>query len=227
MAVGPPLAFIYAESDCRDQYLSIIRKKSSAGFSVDVCGVLLFANTTRIFFWLGERFELPLLIQSILMIIAQLALLWVCVRYKPSSDYEALSTLPTASEPSGLEPMVSRKFWNWDNYGTYIEALAAFIAFQSMAFLLLYRWRTYIEILGFVALGLESTLPLPQLITNFRRKSLEGFRWTVLVGWFGGDSFKLLYFLLKKAPVQFIACGAFQLSVDILIVGQAFLYRNN
>ena len=31
----------------------------------------LIANITRLFFWLGNRFELALLVQSILMILAQ------------------------------------------------------------------------------------------------------------------------------------------------------------
>ena len=32
------------------------------------------ANITRCFFWLGDRFELALLVQSILMILAQVCL---------------------------------------------------------------------------------------------------------------------------------------------------------
>lgn len=35
----------------------------------------LIANITRCFFWLGDRFELTLLVQSILMILAQVSLL--------------------------------------------------------------------------------------------------------------------------------------------------------
>lgn len=31
---------------------------SVADHRVDVCGVLLIANIVRIFFWIGERFEL-------------------------------------------------------------------------------------------------------------------------------------------------------------------------
>lgn len=36
--------------------------------------------------------------------------------------------------------------------------------FQAILFLILRRFETYVAILGFVALGLESTLPIPQLI---------------------------------------------------------------
>ena len=34
-------------------------------------GASLIANITRLFFWLGDRFEFALLVQSMLMIIAQ------------------------------------------------------------------------------------------------------------------------------------------------------------
>ncbi|WVN90572.1 uncharacterized protein L203_105812 [Cryptococcus depauperatus CBS 7841] len=87
MAVGPPL--IYA-----DQAYSIISKKDSSGFSHDICGVVIIANIIRIFFWLGNRFEIPLLIQSILLIISQLFLLAICLHYA-SSHRQNKSTPPS------------------------------------------------------------------------------------------------------------------------------------
>ena len=51
MSVGPPLAYA-------DQFAAIVRNKSSAGFSKDVCGVLLVANITRIWYWFGEHYQL-------------------------------------------------------------------------------------------------------------------------------------------------------------------------
>jgi hypothetical protein len=44
------------------------------GFSRDVCAILLIANITRCFYWLGNRFEFALLLQSIFMIVAQVRL---------------------------------------------------------------------------------------------------------------------------------------------------------
>ncbi|KAI0731255.1 hypothetical protein C8Q76DRAFT_355563 [Earliella scabrosa] len=147
MAVGPPL--VYA-----DQAYSIVKKQDSTGFSRDVCAILLLANVTRCFFWLGNRFELALLVQSILMILAQLALLYICIRFRPRLSPENLgaSTRPFA-------------FWQWPNYTQYLEFLAAFILCQAILFLILGRSELFISILGFLALGLESTLPIPQLIS--------------------------------------------------------------
>ncbi|WAQ91138.1 hypothetical protein PtA15_14A18 [Puccinia triticina] len=89
-----------------------------------------------------------------------------------------------------------------------------------------YDW--FIQASGFFSLGLESTLPIPQLITNFRRKSLAGLSSMVLFGWLFGDSFKSIYLVFitpDSNSIQFKICALFQLSIDILILAQALIYR--
>jgi len=206
MAVGPPL--VYA-----DQSVSMVRKKDSTGFSRDVCAILLIANITRCFFWLGNHFEIALLIQSILMILAQLALLYICIRYWPRIGVESLThrTRPLS-------------FWQWHSYTQYIEFLAGFILCLAILFLIFGRSDVFVSILGFVALGLESTLPIPQLISNFKQRSLYGFRMSTLIGWVGGDAFKVVYFFLQHSPLQFQVCAVFQLSIDFVIIIQRLYY---
>ncbi|KAJ7453942.1 hypothetical protein B0H11DRAFT_264913 [Mycena galericulata] len=208
MAVGPPL--VYA-----DQAYSIVRKKDATGFSRDVCAILLIANITRCFFWLGDNFELPLLFQSIFMILAQLALLYICILYRPRISPENLGG---SSRPFS--------FWQWSTYTQHIEFLAGLILLQAILFLVLHRFKTYVTILGFVALGLESTLPIPQLISNYKQRSLYGFRMSTLIGWAGGDGFKTAYFFWQGSPIQFKACAIFQLSIDFAIVIQRLIYGN-
>ncbi|KAL1747918.1 hypothetical protein HDZ31DRAFT_80073 [Schizophyllum fasciatum] len=208
MAVGPPL--VYA-----DQAVSIVRKKDSTGFSRDVCAILLLANITRCFFWLGAPFELALLLQSVFMILAQLALLYICILYRPAISPE---NLHTSKRPIS--------FWQWPIYTQYIEFLAGFILVQTILFLILSGYDTYVALLGFVALGLESTLPIPQLITNYKQRSLYGFRMSTLLGWFGGDAFKAIYFFVQGSPLQFKVCAIFQLSIDCVIVVQRIMYGN-
>ena len=118
------------------------------------------------------------------MILAQLALLYICIRYRPNASPEAL----------GLSTRYL-SFWQWPAYVQYIEFLAAYMyVFHSsteversvlwilislplpfhlptsrhrivMTILILIfgRWHVYVTVLGYLALGLESTLPLPQL----------------------------------------------------------------
>ncbi|KAH9935861.1 uncharacterized protein BXZ73DRAFT_89360 [Epithele typhae] len=208
MAVGPPL--VYA-----DQAYSIVKKQDSTGFSRDVCAILLLANITRCFFWLGSRFEMALLVQSLLMILAQLVLLYICIRFRPKLSPENLGV--------SIRPL---SFWQWSNYTQYLEFLVAFVLCQAILFLILGRSSTYVSALGFVALGLESTLPIPQLISNYKQRSLYGFRMSTLVGWFGGDAFKTVYFFLQELPLQFKVCAIFQLSIDCAIVIQRLMYGN-
>jgi hypothetical protein len=47
------------------------------------------------------------------MILAQLALLYICIRYRPEVSPESVGI---SSRPWG--------FWQWPSYGTYIEFLA-------------------------------------------------------------------------------------------------------
>ncbi|KAG6335805.1 hypothetical protein ID866_3283 [Astraeus odoratus] len=208
MAIGPPL--VYA-----DQAASIMKKKDSTGFSHGVCAVLLLANITRCFFWLGTRFEFALLVQSILMILAQLALLYICIRYRPhvSSETYEQSALPYT-------------FWQWRSYAQYIEFLAGFILCSAILYLIFGRSDLYISLVGYVALGMESTLPIPQLLSNYKHKSLYGFRASTLIGWVGGDSFKTAYFFLQGSPMQFKVCAIFQLTADFIIVLQRLYYGN-
>lgn len=64
------------------QYCTIYRNQSCSGFSTYVCLTQLIANILRIAFWFGHPFEIPLLIQSCVMIIGQLLLMELCVRVK-------------------------------------------------------------------------------------------------------------------------------------------------
>ncbi|OCF40946.1 hypothetical protein I317_05224 [Kwoniella heveanensis CBS 569] len=264
MAVGPPL--IYA-----DQAYSIVKKKDSSGFSHDVCGVLLVANIVRVFFWLGNRFETPLLVQSLLLILSQLLLLAICLHYAPSPDsadapdYAPLSPLPGSdptSDPEayrreesdylsrppahrmaigsreggpvgtggvkGLFVGMGRRrpldFWQWEGYGTYLEFLAGLIVVLGILQIILGRWMWYIDALGFIALTIESTLPIPQFISNWKRKSCYGFRSSTLAGWFFGDAFKTIYFFVRQSPIQFKVTAIMTLCWDSAVLAQRIMY---
>ncbi|KAG2218872.1 hypothetical protein INT45_003939 [Circinella minor] len=237
MVLGPIVGYV-------DQYFIIRRKQSSAGFSSVTCGVLLIANILRIFFWLGKRFDETLLVQSVAMILAQLVLLEIVVRFRhdPSpltlySDLrDSFSTDGTEDDDelveddglSGHERSRPRRFlssiWSWGHYLDYVNFLLGFTTFIAVLYLLLGGYSTFVETLGFLSLGIESTLPVPQCLSNFRRKSTHGFSLLVLGSWFFGDSFKLFYFIHTQSPLQFIVCGAIQLSVDCLIVAQFVLF---
>lgn len=121
-------------------------------------------------------------------------------------------------------------------YSQYIEYLASFMSVivvssvsstansssslcSAIAYLIFGRFDLYMSLVGFAALGVESTLPIPQVIrsvqmlhlcvvsstfvrSNYRQKSLYGFRMSTLLGWVGGDSFKSVF--PYHIPMSFI-----------------------
>ncbi|BEI92985.1 uncharacterized protein CcaverHIS019_0506130 [Cutaneotrichosporon cavernicola] len=223
MAVGPPLVYV-------DQAASIIRKRDSSGFSKDVCGVVIIANIIRVFFWLGERFELALLVQSVLLIISQLALLWICLYYTPLpapgiaiGDEEEADELLDHEEEE-IKPSRPFNFWQWPRLGSYLEFLAGLIVLLTITHVILGRFKWYIGTLGFVALSIESTLPIPQFLSNYRRKSCYGFRSSTLAGWLFGDMFKTGYYFVRNNPLQFKVTGILTICWDLAVLAQRIYY---
>jgi len=45
--------------------------------------------------------------------------------------------------------------------------------------------------------------------------------------WTVGDIFKTCYFVLRDTPIQFQVCGALQVTIDIAILAQVYLYKTN
>lgn len=55
----------------------------------------------------------------------------------------------------------------------------------------------YGEIVGFCSLSIEATLGFPQMISNYRTKSVEGLSYAMIGSWLIGDAFKTTYFILE------------------------------
>ncbi|GAB5590601.1 hypothetical protein Unana1_05501 [Umbelopsis nana] len=239
MVVGPVIGYV-------DQYVLVRRNKSSAGFNAITCAVLLLSSILRIFFWLGKRFDITLLFQSILMIVAQLILLELVVRHRPmpsatarystvgrnsfSSDLSSVDDpdfddvlFPPSSHRHAIGRLWNR-FWAWERYVDYIIFLAAFATITTLLYLIFGSFSVFIEIIGAVSLSIEATVPVPQCIANFRARSTHGFSWMILGTWFLGDGFKFFYFIFTGSPLQFIICGAFQLTVDCIVVIQFIIF---
>lgn len=84
----------------------------------------------------------------------------------------------------------------------------------------------FVELIGFLALGIESCLGVPQLYQNYKKGTTAGLSYELIGSWAIGDLFKTMYFLMSGAPMQFILCGAIQLTVDAAITYQIMTYDN-
>jgi len=89
---------------------------------------------------------------------------------------------------------------------------------------LMYPNLLYFELLGFLALFTEALLGLPQLLKNAKAQSTAGLSPYMVWGWTIGDSMKTIYFAVKGQPLQFVAGGILQTTIDLLIMAQVYLY---
>lgn len=199
------------------QYTTIYRNRDCSGFSTFVCLTLLVANIARLAFWFGHPFELPLVVQSVIMILAQLLLLELCVRVKRLNSTKQRSLF--RDNP--------RYFWRWTNLLSYIEFLCLFSALLGLAVYFLIDCKPFVEALGYFALVTESMLGLPQVIRNYKNRSVEGMSLGMVLMWLGGDAFKTGYFIANNSPFQFWLCGLSQITIDLLILMQVCIFRRN
>lgn len=204
------------------QYLQIKSKQTTQGFSQYVCLALLMANTLRIIFWFGNHYETPLLVQSILMNLTMFALIHLCVSVN-TKEY-LVAEKKKGHYFTDFDP---DHFWQWTDFTSYVEFIMCIAAMGSMLMYFLVDYSPFVETIGFMAVFTEAMLGVPQFYRNFKNKSTYGMSIPMVLMWTCGDVFKTSYFYLRNTPPQFFICGSLQVTVDLLILGQVWMYRDN
>ncbi|KAK7610819.1 hypothetical protein BKA81DRAFT_385049 [Phyllosticta paracitricarpa] len=213
-----------------DQIYSIHRTRSSAGFSLDIPLIMLVASILKVFYWLGAHYATSLLIQASLMVGVQLLLLHVALTHRPSAH--AASHKPFASAAVAAPARRPYNFWQWRPTRPYWVFLAYFTGTLLLLHIVISPtslFPAYTSLLGGVALAIEATLPLPQILANQRSRSTKGFRVSVLANWLVGDVFKLCFFFLSgdgDVPWAFKLCGLFQAACDAYLGVQWWTFGN-
>ncbi|KAL1303949.1 hypothetical protein AAFC00_000399 [Neodothiora populina] len=207
-----------------DQIYAMHRSRSSAGFSLDIPLIMLVASILKLFYWLGAHYDMSLLLQAGLMVIVQSVLLHVALQNRPPS--RAANT-PFAGSANG-DSVAKRpfNFWQWRLARPYWK----FLGYYSLTLLILQAifgqtpWFTALQ--GYIALSIEATLPLPQILSNQRNRSCKGFRLSVLANWLLGDAMKMCFFFLADStiPWSFKLCGLFQASCDSYLGVQYWMF---
>ncbi|KAL3110664.1 hypothetical protein niasHT_017542 [Heterodera trifolii] len=199
------------------QYAEIYRRKSAAGFSLLVCLALCIANILRIEFWIGKRFEIPLLVQSVIMLIVMVAMLEISVRMNRR-------VVPITARTSVWNGEFCNAFWKWNDLSSYIFALGLFTVLCSLLNAMFHKNMLFVEAMGMSALLVEACLGVPQLVRNFQRKSTIGMSVKMVLMWFVGDVGKTIYFVVRQSPAQFWICSCLQITIDVLILLQVWAY---
>ncbi|CAK7274042.1 hypothetical protein SEPCBS57363_005958 [Sporothrix epigloea] len=217
-----------------DQAVSMNRKQSSAGFSLDIPLIMLVASLLRIFYYPGAHFDKALLAQSLLMVVVQLVLLKIALdnRPPPSAKGGEAAVPFSAAGQSGGGIFANRpfNFWHWRSPKPYWQFLIyLFVTLLALEVLLgpfASIYSAYSVLIGYIGLSVEATLPLPQILANMRARSCRGFRVSVLVNWLAGDAMKIFWFFTSttEIPWAFKLCGLFQAACDIILGIQYHVY---
>ncbi|GEQ68884.1 hypothetical protein JCM33374_g2553 [Metschnikowia sp. JCM 33374] len=114
---------------------SIYRKRSSAGFSIDICATMLMASILRILYYFISPYEPSLLRQSMVMVFIQCILLKVSLRFRHSSyNPESLEELPELSSKLAQVPKVSVSSFQYDDPQFYKLLLESWIQHAVVLF---------------------------------------------------------------------------------------------
>ncbi len=122
--------------------------------------------------------------------------------------------------------MPNRSKFQWDStlyYLTFIVTLILLLEIISVFFT--FQNNIYVEVLGTISSTIEATLPIPQIIENFRRKSTKNLSNTLVGCWILGDSMKTIYFYVSAAPIQLLISGMAQILLDVFVIFQICIYR--
>ncbi|KAJ5104636.1 hypothetical protein NUU61_001983 [Penicillium alfredii] len=227
---GAPIFLITSPlTSYADQIISIHRSRTSAGFSLDIPLIMLVASILKVFYWFGEYYSKALLGQALVMILVQMGLLKVALdnRPSPSARNEVEHTPFNGTGGSDSGPTRPYDFWQWKNTKPYWLFLAYFTVFLAIIHLTpISDSDFYINLLGYIGLAVEATLPVPQILANHRSGSCKGFRLSVLGAWVIGDTMKITYFFASKEaiPWAFKLCGIFQCACDFYLAVQFWMY---
>ncbi|XP_011172373.2 solute carrier family 66 member 2 isoform X1 [Solenopsis invicta] len=209
------------------QYKEIKRKEDAEGFSLYVCLTLLIANTLRILFWFGKHYEFPLLLQSILMILAMFVMIKLCINVQNRTQIIKSKERVLTARFVYFTDLDARFFWKWTDFRSYLGFMLLFAGVGGVMTYLFLDIPIFIEILGFLAVLIEAMLGIPQFLRNSTNKSTVGMSIAMVAMWTMGDIFKTCYFVLRDTPVQFQVCGAIQVTIDIAILAQVYLYKTS
>ena len=208
------------------QGIKFQKTKSSKGFSKTLCLLLLLANILRIFFWIGKKFSITLLYQSIVVIISQVYLIHYYLKYQDNSKRNIVP------EKSILEHMTSwrdtlkfSKIWNWDYEIDYYKfILFLFFIFSIMCSLVGAQNIKFFDIIGTISVSIETFIEIPQIKENCITKNTKNLSGTMVIMWLLGDLFKSTYNIIYKSPFQMILGGLIQNCEDLILSSQVIIY---
>ena len=232
MIVAPLLTYCF-------QINKFYKTKSSKGFSKFICFLLFLGNTFRIFFWLGTRFKKTLLYQSIGIVIFQIILIHLCIKYQDSPIQQKFlpnvmkNSINNQNQQKSLlyhlihwkETFKLKNIWKWRIEIEYYKFMFFIALILTILCEIFKSNRLFFYLIGIMGAFFESLTCVPQVIENCKTKNTDNLSFTMIFFWFLGDSFRLYYNIKYKAPIQMISAISLQVTFDLIVCLQICIYR--
>ena len=221
MVFLPSIGYIF-------QAMKFKQTKSSKGFAKFLCLLLLLANILRIFFWMGKRFRLALLIQAVVVIISQIYLIHVYLEFQEDQPFYNKERTITDYLTNWKETLNPKKIWNWvDEVEYYKFIIFLFFIFSIMCSLAGFKNTKFFEVIGTISVSCETFIEIPQILENYKNKYIQNLSGAMVLMWFLGDLYKTTYNLIYKSPMQMIIGGIIMNCEDIILSSQVLIYGEN
>ena len=220
------------------QSLKFKQTKSSKGFSKSLCLIMYIAQILRIIFWIGKPFKITLLYQSILIIIFQVYLIYLWVKFHDTNtdkNANEINDIKVNDQKEIIEYFIDwsdtispNKIWNWSNSIEYFKFM-----FLIILFLLLtcgaigIHNKILVNIIGTISVIAEASTLVPQIIVSCKKKDASNLSMSMVALWFLGDSCKFVYNIIYKTPIQMIISGGAQIFLDFFSLMQIICYKKN
>jgi hypothetical protein len=196
-----------------------------------VIAILMISNVIRIFYWFADPFEIPLVLQSAVMIVMQYLLLQALTQYLTRKVKDGKKLLVENGEKSDEKIQIVKKltlfnsplnlstFWQWTEIQSYSIVLSVIVSVLVFGHVTFGEYVWYGKFLGFLGLLIESMLGVPQVVKNVKNGTTD-LSPILFLTWLAGDLAKTVAFFGTGAPLPFILCGIVQIITDIVIILQ-------
>ncbi len=218
------------------QIFKFNKTKSSKGFSKYLCLVTILSHTLKVFFWFSERFKYALLFQSILVIIMQLYLIYVCIKFKEKEpNYDQIPNENNSSNNTNVKRKIYnwkniidfKLIWKWNDTFEYYIFYFIIVILLSVCHICLGNYDYYSFSLGFVSMILDMLGSFPQIIELYKTKNQRNISKIMVLMWFFGNLIKVYYNIHNKSPLPLIIGSYIQVFFNVVLISQIIYYYFN
>ena len=194
MVVAPLLTYCF-------QINKFNKTKSSKGFSKLICFLLFLGNIFRIFFWMGTHFKKTLLYQSIGIVIFQIILIHLCIKYQDNPDNKNfISETKNNNENNQNKknnnkiqrPLIYylthwkdtfslKKIWKWKVEIEYYKFMFFIIIMLIILCEIFQKNRIFFHLIGIMSAIFESLTCMPQVIENCKTKNNKNISFSMII----------------------------------------------